>query len=969
MHQAHVFTIPADKPFALTLAQSLLDAYGDDFVALSQVQILLPNRRSCRTVAEAFLAARQGQPCLLPRLSPIGDINEDALALSDILDSSNPDIPPAIAPLERQMVLGQLIQQQRPTLPPAQVFALSAQLANLIDDVHTEGLDWHNLEELVPGDLSHHWQITIDFLRILFENWPLILAERGLVDPAERRNLILHHYTDQLRRNPPTHPIIAAGSTGSIAATRDLLKTIAYLDQGSVILSGLDTDLPAADWDHLPDTHAQFYLKNLIDHIGVSRPDVAQWPRTDRQPPLSARTIFLQQCVGTTHDQALPQITQNALEGVSYVQATQPQQEARIVALKIRETVEDPEASVLVVTADRTLAQRIEAELGRWDIRVNDSAGVPYLQTRVGLWLDSVAALMIPDSQAVALLSMLHHPFAALGYAASDYARHVKWFERYILRGPRWQGGIADLMAVTQHRMTNIPLVHHEPLLGLATTLVTSLRNLHIQHQHTLAEWLEMHLRLSEDLATTATQSGAERVWHGDSGEGAAQILQDLRLHASLNTKLMSAEAYRDFIRHYLQHQAYRPRHPLHPRINILGPIEARLQQADVVILAGLNENVWPRETPHDPFMSQPMRRQFGLSPFARRIGQAALDFYLLGHAPRLIITNSRMRDGASSAPARWLQQMQVVLDTHAIRLSGDGVDWAQLADSLDAPDQVTPGQRPSFAPPVSARPRQLSVTNLDQWRRDPYGLYARKILGLRLLEAPESDAAARDWGDVVHRMLDQFIGVADFALQAWQTHARQILDSLALPADIWTQWHQRLNDIGFWLSENQLVDGRGYTEINGRYDFEGLNFRVIGRADLVDVQNEGIVISDFKTGGAKRSFPQMLSGYAPQLPFLGLMAEQGGFANLPVKPITALRYVEMTGKAREPVTISAHNKQMAEVLTRNRTLFTRLIQQFDQADTPYITQPHPKYLNPFNDYAHLERVQEWSSADGEDVA
>lgn len=968
MQQAHVFTIPADQPFALTLAQSLLADYGDDFVSLSQVQILLPNRRSCRTVAEAFLTARNGQPCLLPRLSPIGDINEDELALHDILDINNPDIPPAIAPLERQMVLGQLIQAQRPNLPPAQVFALSAQLAALIDDVHTEGLDWHNLEQLVPGELSHHWQITIDFLRIVFEHWPAILADRGLVDPAERRNLILQHYTDQLRSRKTTSRIIAAGSTGSIAATRDLLRTIAYLPQGSVILSGLDTTMPETEWASLTDTHAQFYLKNLIDHIGISRPDIAVWSGTKATKDVSPRTTFLQQCVSTASDPSLLAVKPQALDGILSVQATQPQQEARIVALKIRETVEDPSKSVLVVTSDRTLAQRIEAELGRWDIRVNDAAGLPFLQTRVGLWLDAVAGLLIPDSQAVALLSMLHHPFADLGYAPADYQFHVKWFERYILRGPRWQGGLADLVSVTQNRMTTIPLVHHEPLTVLATKIADAITTAQPQLQHTLSEWLEMHLQLAETLAATDSKSGAEIVWHGDSGETAAQLLQDLRLHAPLNTKLMTASAYRDFIAHYLKRQTYRPRYPLHPRINILGPIEARLQHADLVILAGLNETVWPRETPHDPFMSQPMRQQFGLAPFARRIGQSALDFYLLAHAPNIFITYSATREGTSVAPARWLQQMQVVLQKHKLQLATDGIDWIELADSMDAPEQITPGTRPAFSPPLSARPRQLSVSNLDQWRRDPYGLYARKILGLYLLEAPESDAAARDWGNVVHQMLDQFIGITPFSLANWQSKSRQALDALALPVDIWAQWHQRLNDIGFWLNEHQLVAGRGYTEITGRYTFNDLDFTVTGRADLVDVQDNQIVISDYKTGGAKRSGAQMLNGYAPQLPFLGLMAEQGGFSALPAKPVGALHYIEMTGKASEPITISKHDKNVSDMLKRNQALFARLIQQFNQPDTPYITQPHPKYINAFNDYAHLERVQEWSSAEGEDL-
>jgi ATP-dependent helicase/nuclease subunit B len=958
----NVFTIPPELPFALTLAQSLLDEYGDDFVALSQVRILLPNRRSCRAVANAFLAAQNGKPILLPCLFPIGDVNEDELSLMDVFDTPDRDIPAAIAPLERQMILGRLIQQQRPTLPPAQVYTLSAQLGALIDDVHTEGLDWNQLGDLVPADLAQHWQITIEFLSILFENWPHILAERGLIDPADRRNRVLAHYADMLRRETTGTRIIAAGSTGSIPATRDLLRTIAYLPHGQIILSGLDTHMPQTAWDTVPETHAQFYLKTLLDHIGISRPQVQLWPAyaTDN----TSRSQFLQRCV-TTHTDDTRSVAPQAIDRLDIIEATQPQQEAKVVALKIREALKQPDTTILVVTPDRTLGQRITAELGRWDVRVNDAAGTLFLQTQLGLWLQATATLFMPNAQAVALLSMLHHPLAGLGYAAKDYVRNVRWFERYVLRGPRWQGSLTDLVTVTQTRIANIAAEHQAPLLDLAQRIVQPLQERTRQPQHTLLEWLDAHLQLAQQLAATDTASGETRVWQTDVGEDLAIALQDLRVHADLNPTLMHAEHYVDFITKYLRMHTYRPRYPLHPRINILGPIEARLQAADLVILCGLNESVWPRETPHDPFMSQPMREAFGLSPFARRIGQAALDFYLLAHSRRVVLTYSAMRDGTQVAPARWLQQMQVVAQQQDITLP-NGRDWIALSEQMDAPPLITPQDRPRFAPPLVARPRQASISDLDVWRRDPYAFYAKKILRLYALDNPEEDAAARDWGTVVHDLLDEAMRQPTFNITAWQTKSRQKLDSLALPVDLWVQWQQRLQDIGYWLNQNTLTEGRTYSEINGTYKFDSLNFTVTGRGDLLDVVGNDIIISDYKTGGAARSKNELLSGYAPQLPFLGLMAEQGGFGGITPKNVTQLRYIGITGKAAEPVTVRSYDSDVKTMLSRNQTHYARLIQHFDMAGSAYIAQPHPGHTNRHNDYAHLERVQEWSHAEGD---
>ncbi len=965
---ARVYTIPPDQPFALTLAKTLLDEYQDDFVGLSTLQILLPNRRSCRTLAEAFLIARNGKSCLIPRLSPIGDVNEDELALQDIFDVGDTDTPAAIAPLERQMILGQLIHRQRLTLPPAQIFALASSLATLIDDVHTENLDWQNLTELVPADLAHHWQKTVDFLSILFENWPAILAERGLIDPADRRNRLLRRYATQLQQDKNTGRIIAAGSTGSITATRDLLRTIAYLPHGQVILSGLDKHMPETDWVELPETHAQFYLRNLIDHIGISRPDVRIWQSGKTQKP-APRTIFLQQAIAAQPPRDIKkQLSKNTLRGMEQVTAQQPQHEAKIIALKIRETLEDPDKNILVVTPDRTLAQRITAELARWDIRVDDAAGTPLSQTRPGLWLQVTACLFKPDAQAVALLAMLHHPLAGLRYAPADYARHVKWFERYILRGPRWQGSLRDLVSITQQRLIDVADVHHAPLTDFATRITAALQPLQMNVQHSLSEWLDRHLQLAEYLAATDTAEGAVRVWQGDTGEQLANALQDLRQHAHLHPPPMSADDYIDVLTRYLRRHVYRPRFPLHPRIHILGPIEARLQQADLVILAGLNETVWPQETPHDPFMSQAMRDSFGLSPFARRVGQAALDFYLLSHSNNVFITNSQLRDGMQVAPARWLQQMTVVLHKHDLQMP-NGRNWANLADQMDTPQTITPGDRPSFAPPLNVRPRQASVSDLELWRRDPYGFYAKKILRLRALEEPEYDAAARDWGNVVHGLLEEFTRDPQFDMVRWHKRVQQTLDGLALPVDLYTQWQQRLRDIGLWLNSNTLISGHGYSEITGKYQFANLDFTVTGRADLLDRENDAVTISDYKTGGATRSKNELLSGYAPQLPFLGLMAQQGGFAAFPPTQVHALRYITLSGKASDPVTLRDYDSDLDTILSRNQNHYARLIAQFDKPDTPYITQPHPNYVARYNDYDHLERVQEWSHAEGGDAS
>ena len=161
-----VFSIPAGVSFADTLAVELLRQADGDPLKLAEMTVLLPNRRACRTLQEAFLrqAIRpdQGSASLLPRLMPIGDLDSDDLSvLGGALFGAAADIPPAIGELKRRMLLARLIMAaRRQDLPRAtpirldQAAQLAAELARLLDQVETERKDLSALEGLVPESLA-----------------------------------------------------------------------------------------------------------------------------------------------------------------------------------------------------------------------------------------------------------------------------------------------------------------------------------------------------------------------------------------------------------------------------------------------------------------------------------------------------------------------------------------------------------------------------------------------------------------------------------------------------------------------------------------------------------------------------------------------------------------------------------------------------------------------------------------------
>ena len=211
---------------------------------------------------------------LLPAMRAIGDVDEDELALGedDAAGAAALDCPPAIGDLERQLLLAQLIRQWEAGRAGArsnqgQAVRLAGELARLIDQVQTARLDFAGLETLVEGDLAEHWQQTLRFLQIVTEAWPSLLASRHGIDPAERRNRMLGALTAHWQESPPEGPVIAAGSTGSVPATADLLAVVAGLPRGVVILPGLDSGLDDDSWAALGETHPQFGMAQLLERL------------------------------------------------------------------------------------------------------------------------------------------------------------------------------------------------------------------------------------------------------------------------------------------------------------------------------------------------------------------------------------------------------------------------------------------------------------------------------------------------------------------------------------------------------------------------------------------------------------------------------------------------------------------------------------------------------------------------------
>jgi ATP-dependent helicase/nuclease subunit B len=955
--------------------------------------ILLPTRRAARGLAQAFLTASAGAPLLLPRIIALGGLDEAPLALAGALA-----LPPAIGEPHRRAVLARLILGMQghagaPTRADS-AWALAGDLASLMDEAERAGIDLVvRLPLAAEPAHAEHWNRILDFLRIVTEHWPAYLREQGLMNPAARQVALMDAQAAAWSAQPPDFPVLAVSSAGDIPAVARLLRVIAALPQGTVVLPGLDTDLPDEIWQQLDEAHPQFGLAELLTQLGARRGDVA--PITAGAP--TDRSALLQRALlPSAAIRAWRDPGAGTTAGLSRLTPADPQEEAVCIALILRDALEQPRHTAALVTPDRALAQRVAAELARWGVVADDSAGEPLAQTPPAVFLRLVAAAVAQGLAPVPLLALLKHPLAGAGLPTPELRRRARKLELLCLRGPAPPPGLAGLrraIDVARARWSD-PQADEDDVIGdllarLERCLEPVLRAL-TAASIPPADLMAALVAAAEALAATDQHPGPARLWALEEGEALAQVLAETleALPALPSADPGCLEGLLDAV---LEGEVVRSRRATrgrggteHPRIFIWGLLEARLQSADVIVLAGLTEGVWPPSTDPGPWMSRAMRARAGLNSPELRIGQTAHDFCMAAcAAPAVVLSSPRRRDGAPAVPSRWLVRLDALLRAEGGLPAHPATSWAA---QLDLPAAgVMPAAPPRPSPPVPLRPRRLNVTDIATLLRDPYEIYARRILLLSELEPLEQSTDFRDYGIIVHGGLDRYLQSAGAhwpadAAAALGEALHQSMRAAGVREALLAWWSPRLTRIAEWVDVQERTRRAAMpllaleSEVRGEWPLArpGGAFVLAGRADRIERRADGrFAILDYKTGTLPTR-DEALMGREPQLLLEGAMVQAGGFGPEWRGDVAELTYWRLTGD---------HKAGMVRTLLDPTTDGIRiavdgaadelaaLIDRYDNPATAYPAQPAPPHGRQ-RPYAQLARAAEWGSAqDDSDTA
>lgn len=987
-----VYSIAAHRGFADALVAGLIPRYAEPDLGLARLTLLLPSRRAERIVTEAFVRL-SGGGMLLPRMAMVGDLDLDE-TLGPLLDplGAGSEVPLAADPTRRWLRLAALLREEMGEGAPKApgLLRLARELGQTMDRLTVEGLDLADLLQDrvagIVGDLADHWrQSTLLFARVR-ARWAAELEARGELDPPERRNRLFERAAQRWQAEPPMHPIVAAGVTSASPALARLLKVVAQLPRGAVILPDLDLELEDDVWTALgtagapdgPDdppfgsqdavTHPQYHLKLLLNRMGIGRAEVQPWHRAGLAAARPERSRAISNLFLPPQASArwvdLP-AAERRLSGVRLMQSAHPGEEAQAVAVLVRKALEQGERRVAVVTPNRALAGRVVAHLRRWGIEADDSAGRPLPQTTAGRVLLLLAEVVAQAAAPVPLLALLQHPLVRPGEGRAVWLEASRALD-LVLRGPRPAPGLSPLRAAIDKLARRANGAAIEAWWQEVEAVLAPL--LDWPEAMPLAEALERLTAAAEALC-------GEALWGKADGRALAALIEDLRgASAEVGTQLTPADLPA-VLRDALDQVAVRPPWGGHPRVAIYGLLEARMSRADLVVCCGLTEGVWPASPSPEPLLPPAVLRALGVPGAEFRIGLSAHDLAGALGAPEVVLSWAQRDEGAPVIPSRFVLRVEAMLgdlaDAHR------ELEAVELARQIDLAPRANPAARPAPNPTAEQRDVPLAVTAIDRLLGDPYQFYAQAILRLRVLDALDAEPTAAWKGTVVHKVLERWHKAGDGAGELLRLAAEELAEMRAHPL-VRSLWWPRLAKALEWIDEAiaaQRAEGRTLlaSEVKGEMSFRGV--KVHGRADRIDRKADGsLAVVDYKTG-IPPSRKRVADGYALQLGVIGLIAAAGGFPGVAGDP-EWFEYWSLAKRPRsddkaafgyvfEPFkTERSQGLAREEFLDQSAADLGRAIDLYIRGTAPFEASLQPD-LYGYNDYDQLMRLDEWQARGG----
>ncbi len=932
--QTNIFNIPANYHFFESLFCFLSKNFFD---SLAQTKIFLPNQRSCRELRQVFLQkVPQNSTLILPKIKAISDLSFedffDFLPQKEIEEIINEILQiKVISGIDHLFFLSSEVQKLAifgENIDTVQALRISLHLKDLFEEIEREEIDFKKLNDIDDSNLSQHRQITLEFLRNFHVHLKNSLIKNDIFFASSYQNFIAKKFNEALQKYGSKFPLIIAGSTGSVPASKELIKAISSQKNGYVILHGVEESTQ----NFSSENHPQFFLNNLINFLEVDKKQIVKIAHPDfclssesMQQLLSNLMLPAEQ---TQKWQSLDQINRINLSTIS---AKDELEEARIIALILAEKFVD-QKKYAVITNNKKLATLLKYELQNLNLPFNDSRDIGIFNSKLVNFILLILHLIEDDFSSPTLLAVMQN---SLCYTSSQ-EQTVQDFENKILRQNRTKLG----------------------LLGIKDALNGDLKTFFDDFYHQLSPLLKQ--KESSDIAgytiaiieTVTNLSGRKFEALLNAEDAKTELFEFFeKLKRNHDFAINSKNALAIFEVLFSQISFFDKSDAAAP-IQILSTIEARLLNYDLVIVASLNEGDFPTIEAEN-WLGKKIKKDLGIDKKLKKVGQNAYDFCNYLSNKEVILTRSLSSNGATSSPSPFLLKLQTLCQKLDIKLD-EGEKYFEILKNLNQVEACKI-KRPQPKPEIKFRPQELAITDISKLISDPYSIYAKRILNLRELQKIDFEPGYSEFGSFVHKALEEFVKNPQ-TLEKSLENSREIFAKYFINEDAQLIWWPKFENIfrGFFARESELKTIRNLTEFEVKAVIEGI--RIKGKIDRIAFTKENsAAIFDYKTGSVPAP-KDVISGNEPQLTIAALLLLESSFGD----EISALNYWKLSFSTDDEIkTISTNSEEIKILAHAAKVGLSKLLIHFADENNGYIAAPDlENYYE--NEYSHLSRVKEW---------
>lgn len=952
----NIFNIENHSNFLSKIADFVIEKSGGNLF-LSNFTILLPSRRSCNELKRIFLKKSEGA-ILLPKIKAIGDVDYDDLILKQLncgdFDKFNEFFSNTSRIKYKILLIKELLKWAKlsnkelfKNANMEQIANLALELEKFLNEVVKSGLDLDNLDKIVDDEYSKHWQEVLNFLQNFSKKWSKFVEENNVISILSFKTKMIEFNAGFFENNRPTNPIIIAGINGNVKVVSELIKNLLKYDNCYYIFKGLDKDLNDEEWEKVDIFHPQYYFKNLLKHVGFERNKVKNINADEKNNLGLILSYSMLPYFYTYKWQDKLGLQKSDLKNISKIECDGDFEELNVISYILKYNYEISEKTMAVITADENFANRLEVKLKNFGLKVNNAFGNKISRTDFVKYLFLILDVLKSDFETIALLSLLKHRFSLFGYEKKELNNLILKFEDDILRG---EGNIG-LKGILKKVSQDIKLkVFFEKIVNF----------LKFENNKIFTNILKNHIKIAENIASNANIDGCNIFYNNEFGDEVLNFFNDLIVESEGYGEIKDINEYSYLLAYLIAENSYTEKYAIHPTISIISPQEARLINYDLVIISGLNDGSFPPHLSMDPWMSKSMRKNFGLSEKEEIIGSFANDFVELLSNNEVVLTRSLKESGIPTAKSKYLTRLETFLSCQGLKIQ-ENIVWKEVFKKLSSIDEKKSINRPKPTPPLNERPKELYATKIEKLIKNPYDIYAEKVLKLKRKENFYENKIFAIFGKAVHEALENYIKnyenldnkrlfetLIDFGKVSFEKHfVNDISKEL---------FFIRFINIAKWfIREDEKIRQAGYkvfAERDEKHYFEDLDFTIAGKIDRLEENQTGINIVDYKTGTAPTEM-EVKTGKKPQLSIEAVILNNQG------KNVENLVYWIIKGKNSDE--IRNIKVDTNELIIKAESGLKNLITHFNEFEHSYIATCYELNNRQYSsDYKHLSRVEEW---------